>query len=299
MLRCPEVRGDAPPHRSVRVSSPIGIERVILVVLDGLRPDAVERLRLHNWNRLAARGASTLQATTVAPSITTAAMASLLTGVAPESHGIRSDRLHAPRASRHVHPLPRCLRGAGVPTSAYIRTIPWIFRGVASRWSKALGVGDPNFVGAHAHDVVYAARRRLADPRRGMILMHLPDADRAGHEYGWMSDEYLAGAQRLDAALGLVSAFGLVDEDPATLLIAFADHGGGGTDPRDHDSAHPLNATIPLLVSGACVRQGALDARASLLDVPATVLWSFGVPIPPSYAGKPLLEAFKQIPVAA
>ena len=199
------------------MSSPIGIERVILVVLDGLRPDA----------------------------------------------------------------------------------IPWIFRGIALRLSKALGVADPNFVGQNAHDVVFAAKHGLADTRRGVILLHLPDADCAGHEHGWMSEEYLAAAHKLDAALGLVSAFGFVDEGPATLLIAFADHGGGGTSPRDHDSPHPLNATIPLLVSGECVQHGTLDQQASLLDVPATVLWSFGVPVPSSYAGKPLLGAFKQIPVAA
>src|SRR6185295_11922121 len=129
-------------------------ERVILVVLDGLRPDAIELLQLQSWNRLAARGAATLAATTVSPSVTNAAMASLFTGVAPETHGIQSDHFHVPRSTKHVHPLPRCLRGAGIPTTTYIRNIPWLFRGVASRIGNALGVAAPHFVVETAGDIV-------------------------------------------------------------------------------------------------------------------------------------------------
>ena len=281
------------------MASPIGVERVILVVLDGLRPDAIGRLRLNNWARLAARGASTLEASTVIPSVTNAAMASLLTGVSPTTHRVQTDRFHVPKSSAHVFPMPRCLRGEGIPTSSYLGNIPWLFRGVATQLTKALGVADPHFVGDIARDIVFAARLRLAETRAGLILVHLPDADRAGHEHGWMSDEYLVAAQRLDDALGLISAFGHVDDDPAVVLIALADHGGGGSDPRDHNSSHPMDTTIPLLLSGGCVRPTFLPPSTSLLDVPPTVLWSLGVPIPQSYAGKPLLEAFERLPVAA
>jgi phosphopentomutase len=204
-----------------------------------------------------------------------------------------------PRRSSHVHPVPRCLRGEGIPTTTFIRNIPWLFRGVASRLGKALGVADPHFVGENAADIVTAARRTLSEMRRGLVFLHLPDADRAGHEHGWMSEKYLMAARRLDHALGLIAAHARVDDDPRTLLIALADHGGGGAELRDHDSAHPLDRTIPLMVTGGCVRPSVLGANTTLLDVPATVLWSFGVPLPQSYAGKPLLEAFKQLPIAA
>lgn len=281
------------------MASPFGIERVVLVVLDGLRPDAISQLQLPAWNRLAARGAATLDATTIAPSVTNAAMASLFTGVAPETHGIRGDHFHVPRQTCHVHPVPRCLRGVGIPTTTFLRSIPWIFRGVASRIGKALGVAMPHFVGHCAADIVLAARRTLEHRKRELIVLHLPDADRAGHEHGWMSDEYLTAARRLDHALGLISAYAHVDDDPRTLMIALADHGGGGVDPRDHDSAHPLDRTIPMLVSGGSARPGNLSKHTTLLDVPATILWSLGVPVPPSYAGRPLFEAFAQLPVAA
>jgi predicted AlkP superfamily pyrophosphatase or phosphodiesterase len=50
--------------------------RVITVVLDGLRPDAIERFELAHLGALIAHGASALDATTVSPSVTVAAMTS-------------------------------------------------------------------------------------------------------------------------------------------------------------------------------------------------------------------------------
>jgi arylsulfatase A-like enzyme len=281
------------------MASPVGVSRVVIVVLDGLRPDAVDRLDLHNWKRLAARGASTLSASTVTPSVTAAAMASLLTGASPAVHGLQSDRFHIPRRTGAVSPVPRCLRGAGIPTSAFIRCIPFLFRGVATAMTKMLGVADPHFVGTNSLDIVGAARHRLRERRPGLVLLHLPDADQAGHADGWMSDSYCHAARRLDEALGLIAAFSHADEDPATLLIALADHGGGGAVANDHDSNHPLDTTIPILLSGAAVRPSTLPAHSSLLDVPATTLWTFGIPIPAGYAGTPLVSAFVRMPMAA
>src|SRR5260370_38063540 len=37
-----------------------------------------------------------------------------------------------------------------------------------------------------------------------------------------------------------------------------------------------------------------LTRAISLLDVPATVLWWFGVPVPDGYEGRPLAEAFSR-----
>jgi hypothetical protein len=281
------------------MASPVGVDKVVLVVLDGLRPDAIEELRLRHWNGLASRGASTLDGSTVVPSVTAAAMASLLTGVAPQVHGLESDRFHIPRTRRPLQPLARCLRGAGIPTSGFVRKIPLIFRGVAAAMTKALGVCDPHFEGEHAIDIVGAARHRLRDRRPGFMMLHLPDADQAGHDEGWMSEAYCDAARRLDEALGLIAAFSRVDDDPSVLLIAMADHGGGGVKLTEHDSDHPLDRTIPLLLAGHAVRSATLPPRTSLLDVPPTVLWTFGVPVPPSYAGRPLVDAFARLPLAA
>jgi arylsulfatase A-like enzyme len=105
-----------------------------------------------------------------------------------------------------------------------------------------------------------------------------------------MSDGYAAAARRIDAAVGAL--LGAVDlTDPATLLIALADHGGGGAVPHHHNSEHPLDRTIPLILAGGAVRRGELPPGSSLMDVPATICWALGVPRPESYAGTPLTAA--------
>jgi hypothetical protein len=267
------------------------IRRVVLVVLDGLRADAIPALGLRCWQQLASFGASSLCGTTVAPSITTAAMASLLTGAPPEVHGLRSDRFQLPRRRGTLRPLPQVLAGAGLPTSSFVRRLPLVFRGLGKRVARFLGVGVSSFSGRSCREILFAAWEQLLVQERGLILLHWPDADLAGHEHGWMSDEYARAAHRLDQALGLLAAIADVERDPGTLLIALADHGGGGVEPRDHDSDHPLNRTIPLLLAGGAVCGEELD-EPSLLDVPATVLWALGVPLPDSYTGRPLYEAF-------
>ncbi len=267
------------------------VQRVVLVVLDGLRPDAIPRFGLPHLAALARVSAFTLLGRTVQPSVTACAMASLLTGATPERHGLQSERFHLPRAKGALHPLPRHLAAAGLPTSAFLAAMPLLFGSIARRIAGHLGVERSRFTGRGALDILAAARPALRDQRRGLVLLHWPDADRAGHAHGWMSEQYGAAAWEMDAALGaLVKAVEL--DDPGTLLVALADHGGGGAVRTHHNSTHPLDTTIPIFLAGGAVQAGELGAGATLLDVPATICWALGLPLPESYVGRPLLSAF-------
>lgn len=267
-----------------------GVRRVILIVLDGLRPDAIQTLGLSEVARLAGRGVSTFTGTTVAPSVTAACMASLLTGVRPETHGVQSTSFHLPRARGRMRPLPRVLADAGYPSSAFMCRVPWLMRGIARRIAGRLGLGSTGFHGTHANDVLAGAALALRAQRRGLIVLHWPDCDDAGHDHGWMSEPYHRAAYGLDAALGRLLAG--VDLSPTsdTMVVAVADHGGGGTVPTDHDSAHPLDRTIPIVIAGGGIEPGSLRDGAHLLDVPPTVLRALDVPVPASYEGRPLLD---------
>ncbi len=277
-------------------SSPV--RRVVLVVLDGLRPDAIQRFHLQRIASLVRRGASTLRAQTVNPSITPCAMASLLTGAAPERHGMQSEHFRIPRPRGPIHPVAKELAKHSLPSSFFMPQVPFLMRGIASTFSTMLGLGEFRPHGEDAGDVLGAARKNLENQRRGLIMLHWLDADRAGHEFGWMSPEYGEAASRMDAALGELER--IVDlGDPGTLLIALADHGGGGATLTHHDSAHPLDTTIPMMLLGGAVVPCDLGAAVHLTDVPATVLWSLGIARPESYVGRPLTQAFAKLPMAA
>lgn len=290
------VKNRALPQLEVPVLRETPVRRVVLVVLDGLRPDAIPRFALPHLATLAHRSAYTMLGRTVTPSVTACAMASLLTGAAPERHGLQSDRFHLPKSRGPLHPLPRVLAEHGLQSSAFLAAMPLLFTGVAKRMATRLGLGVTGFRGRGCDEILAAARGSLREQKDGLVLMHWPDADRAGHAHGWMSEQYADATWRMDATMGL-----LVREldlnDPRTLLIALADHGGGGAVATHHNSSHPLDTTIPIFVAGGAVRRGEMAPGASLLDVPATICWALGLPLPESYAGRPLTSAFAPPPL--
>jgi arylsulfatase A-like enzyme len=105
-----------------------------------------------------------------------------------------------------------------------------------------------------------------------------------------MSVSYLAAAAELDVAIGTLASL----TERSTLMVV-ADHGGRGGAAHDHCTPHPENDTIPLVFAGPGVRRGHIVARpTSLLDLPPTVLWYFGAPIPECYGGRPLEEVFQR-----
>lgn len=279
------------------------VRRVVVVVLDGLRPDAITQFNLQHTLRLARNGLSTFAGRTVSPSVTAAAMGSLLTGAAPSRHGLESDRFHIPRPRGQLHPLPRVLAESGLPSTMFMGRVPILMRPLAARIARRLGFTDSRCHGRSAIEVLAAARHTLAAQRDGAIIMHWGDADRAGHEHGWMSPEYGAAATVLDTALGLLMKV-LDLADPSTVVIALADHGGGGRRRRHHDSDHALDRTIPIMFAGGAIRSGALRDGVTLLDIPATVLGLLGLPQPESYGGTSLVRplsrrAPEMVPTAA
>ena len=267
------------------------VRRVILLVLDGLRPDAIERFDMTRLASLARRGAATFTATTVSPSVTAACMASIFTGVSPDRHGVDSSRFHLGRPREKLTPVPEVLDDARLRSEAFMARVPWFMTRIARQIARALHV-DATFAGRESLEVLGAALPRLHAKRDGLLVLHWPDGDDAGHEHGWMSPQYEQAARRMDAALGgLIEAASLF-ETSDTLLVVMADHGGGGADLRDHDSAHPLDRTIPIVFAGGGVTPGALSGPISLLDVPPTILWALGAPVPRSYHGRVLMELF-------
>jgi arylsulfatase A-like enzyme len=281
------------------VTPPEGIRRVVLVVIDGVRADAVPLFGMPQLERLMARGAWSLAARTVTPSVTAAAMGSLLTGVTPTTHGLASDRFCWPRPQAPLDPLPRVLGRAGIPTQAHLARVPRAYRRLAEGFARLLGITHAKLHGEQARDIVASAETSGWADQPGLHLHHWPDADRAGHAHGWTSRGYVAALRQLDAALGtLVQLTGAGEEDD-TLLVVIADHGGGGREFRNHDSDHPHDRRIPLILAGPRVQPGRLADGHSLLDVPCTVAWALGAEVPDAWHGRPITEAFSTLPDVA
>jgi type I phosphodiesterase/nucleotide pyrophosphatase len=267
------------------------VRRLVIVLADGLRPDAVSPSVMPSLDALGRVYTLARRARTVRPSATVAALASLATGVGPDTHRLIEPGLEFLPRLRTIRPVSRVLARAGIPTDIVTADLGPAALPVA--WALASTAGARRLVakGSRAWDTAAAAERLLSQREDGLLFLYLPDCDRAGHAHGWMSEQYLEAAAQVDAGLGLLS--GWTEE---AVFIITADHGGGGVTANEHDEPHPVNDHIPLIVAGPGVtRRHQLTRAISLLDVPATVLWWFGVRVPDDYEGRPLAEAFARV----
>ena len=264
------------------------MRRVILVLADGLRPDAITPTDMPSLDALAREYTTALRASTVRPSRTVAALASLATGVAPQTHGLIEPGLGFLTRLPSLRPLARELTRGGVPSQVVASELLPAERAVRWALTKAAGLGKYHSAGLRAREVARAAQAvALAQPT-GLVFVYLNDCDQAGHAHGWMSPQYRAAAVEVDAAIGV-----LADLTEHSLLIVMADHGGGGMSTHDHAEPHPINDHIPLILGDPDVtRRHQLTRPVSLLDVPPTLLWWFGLDVPTAYEGRVITQAF-------
>jgi len=264
------------------------MRRVVLVLADGLRPDAITPTDMPSLDSLARTYTTALRASTVRPSRTVAALASLATGVAPATHGLIEPGLGFLKRLPALRPLARELTRGGIPSQVVASELLPGERAVLWALTKAAGLGRYRSAGLRARDVARSALTVALRQEDGLVFVYLNDCDQAGHAHGWMSPQYRAAAVEVDAAIGV-----LADLTEHSLLIVMADHGGGGVSTHDHAEPHPANDHIPLVLAGPDVtRRHQLTRHISLLDVPPTVLWWFGLEVPVTYEGRVLTQGF-------
>ena len=268
-------------------------KRGALAIISGLRPDAIEEFSLSNIQTIAHLGASTLRCKSVSPPYATTCVGSIMTGVSPSEHGMRTDRLSFPRNLGYLDTLPRLIANEGYQVSAFMGEIPPTVRGTAGLVGRELRFPSLSFAGNTSAEVLRSALHVLCSQRRGLIALYFSDPDRAGHEHGWMSHEYGVAARRIDQSIGILNALSAPGSGES-MLVVVADHGGGGENPTDHGSEHSLDFTVPLVLAGRHIAHCTLG-DVSLLDVPPTILRALGVTVPRNYEGRVFTEAFDNI----
>jgi arylsulfatase A-like enzyme len=283
----------APPlDSSVRPPADSLTRHVLLVSIDGLRPDAITTFQAPTLQRLIREGGYTLSASTIVPSKTLPSHTSMLTGEMPERHGVLWNSLAA--ADRDTVGLPTVFgvaRASGYRTAAFFSKskfhalqLPGTLdfsqapRGWFGRWSGERTVTD--------------VERHLASEKPNLLFVHLSDPDRAGHDKGWMSDAYGRAVERSDAQIArILSAAERTFGAEGFSIIVTADHGGHE---YDHGSDDPRDVTIPWIAWGRGVRAGEIGGHTEVrtIDTASTVLWLLGLPEPTDWHGTPVVAAF-------
>lgn len=266
--------------------------RVLIVSIDGMRPDVLLRADTPVMRRLMREGTFTMWARTTAMSVTLPSHTSMLTGVTPERHGIIWNKdIPAEEMKYPAFPtLFELAKKAGHSTAM-----------IAGK-SKFAALNKPGTLDyVHLPDqakggdeeVGDAAVKVIAEHQPQVLFVHFPDADTFGHKFGWGSHEQLRVIANADKQLGRVlDAMKQANVLSQTLVIVTADHGGQG---KTHGPDDARSRHIPWIVTGPGVKADydlTLDAKLNVNteDTFATACWWMHIPCDKTIDGKPITQ---------
>lgn len=254
--------------------------KVLLALLDGMRPDAIGDIpQVQDMIR---SGASTMEATTVFPSVTLPCHMSLFHSVDPSRHGTTTN-IYMPQV-RPIAGLCEVLKAAGKRSAFFFN------------WHELRDLARPGNVTyeCYLEGRLYGweeTTTQLCDAAIDHIRKFAPDfvffytglPDETGHALGWMTQPYFDSlryswkeVQRLADSL---------PEDYT--LIVVADHGGHD---RTHGTTMREDMTIPVFIRGKDFPAGTTLQDVSLKDIAPTVAALLGANRAPEWEGKVLYE---------
>ena len=263
---------------------------VVLVSIDGLRPDAIAAFQAPTLGRLVREGSYTLAATTILPSKTLPSHTSMLTGEPPDRHGVLWNTAFddAPGTLK-IPTIFGAARASGYRTAAFFSKAKFSHLQVPGTLDYSQSPGGW-FGKWNSAETLADVERHLASNQPNLLFVHLTDPDAEGHSHGWMSPQYGRGVLRADRAIErLMTAADRAYGVGKYTLIVTADHGGNG---HDHGSDNPLDVTIPWIAWGAGVTPGRITYTVRTMDTASTVLYLLGVDKPEGWAGTAVRSAF-------
>ena len=265
-------------------------DHVIVVSIDGLRPDAIAKFEARTLQRLMRGGRYSLTAQTIAISNTLPSHTSMLTGVDSDQHKITWNKDRSGEFGHVEVPTVFGLaRAAGYTTAAFYSKSKFHHIDDPARIDHVRGPKG-GVIPWNSDKVMTLVEDHLRHERPNLMFVHLADADFAGHNFGWMDFTYGMAVRQADLAVArLVAAADRAYGAGRYTLIISSDHGGHG---KSHGTTDPVDTTIPWIVWGAGVQQGEALSGIRTMDTAATALWMLNITPPANLVGRPVLDAF-------
>lgn len=273
--------------------------RVLVIGIDGVRPDVLAEVATPNLDRLAAEGAFSDVATTTRPTVSGPAWSSMLTGVWPAKHGVTNNAFLGQQFERYPDFLTRIEQVR--PSLGTLAVVDWaplaadtlsgaVIRGGPDVKHVLDGYAFPSWAAADSA-VVAIAIEHLRTTDVDAAFVYLGNPDEISHETHSIGEPYRAAIELADAQVGL-----LLDALRARptyaredwLVIVTTDHG------RRADGGHggdtPEESTIFYIASGPSALRGRPAEAPAIVDVAATALTHLGIELDPGWQldGRPV-----------
>jgi predicted AlkP superfamily pyrophosphatase or phosphodiesterase len=266
------------------------VPKVLVVGIDGVRPDVLAAVHTPNLDALAADGLYSAEAQTGSPTVSGPGWSSLLIGVWPDKHGVTSNDFTANAYDRHPDFLTRLEQTDS--SFSTLAVVDWRPLADTTDGGPVISPAVDSLVLLDGYEVGWlAADFFLTDVAGDLIttsdvdaaFVYLGAPDEVSHETGAIGEDYQHALAASDNLVGkLVEAVRsrptYADED--WLIIVSSDH--GRRDDGGHGGESPEEKTIPFLLSGPSV-QGQLLEAPRIVDVAVTALAHMGVTPEPAW----------------
>lgn len=252
-------------------------EKVILVLVDGMRPDGMMGCG-HSYPEEFLRESSySLKAKTVMPSVTLPCHMSLFHSVDPDRHGILSNT---------YVPQVRPVVGLFDQLDMYGKKCAMFYT-----WEELRDLCRPD----HLHTSLCINQHKQSDTdikitdaaisyikaeEPDFLFLYLGETDEVGgHSCGWMSGQYMKSVSKAWDCIEKLCK----NIPESYTVIATADHGGHD---RSHGSDLPEDMTIPMAFRGPRFEKGKELEDLSIKDIAVTVAELLDVPRVKEWEGK-------------
>ncbi len=275
--------GDAGADATAPADAALAKRRpVVILSLDGCRPDALTWSRTRNIMRFAAEGSRASRAFTIPLSLTLPSHSSMLSGYDMEHHGVT---WNTPVPQNGYIKVPTIF---AVAKATGLRTVMVMGKGKFLTLQLPDSLDEVHEVGGDEEGItdtaMFVARRKNFD----LMFIHFPNPDLIGHIEGWMSAPYLDRVSKIDVLFGRL----LAALPPETTVIVTADHGG-----RDlgHGADIEVDRHIPWMIRGPNIRKGhVFSRRIETMDTAATALKVLGLSLQDGAQGQVVQEVFSK-----
>ena len=267
------------------------VPKVLVIGIDGVRPDVLAQVSTPNLDALAAEGSFTARARTGLPSVSGPGWSSFLIGVWPDKHGVTNNDFTGKRYDEFPDFLTRIEQVRPELNTFAVADWPPLAEAEDGRPTlsdqidvkHALNGYEAGWAEADARSVELAVEH-LGSSDPDALFVYLGNPDETSHHFRSIGEEYRESIALADKHVGLLveAVRGRASYDQEDwLILSSTDHGrlsNGG-----HGGDTPEERTIYYLVSGPSASRGELPDSTRIVDVPVTALAHLGLEADPTW----------------
>lgn len=241
--------------------------KVLLILVDGMRPDALENFE--PAQKILQNSLCNMTAQTVSPSVTLPCHVSLFHSVDPARHGTTTND-YTPQV-RPIKGLCEILKEQHKKSAFFYN------------WEELRDLSRPNSLAFSyfcagrvigydkANDqITDAAIQYLNENDTDFCFIYMGYSDMAGHTHGWMSEEYMEALA--NSWKNIQRCIDELSDEYAVIITA--DHGGHD---RTHGTTMPEDMTIPVIFYGNAFAGKTLPEHINIKDLAPTITSLFQI----------------------